>query len=127
MAGRTGGVTVTISGMNRLAGRLEELPAELIDACKAAIRASAEAVREDTRAAVRVNTGRLRDTVAIEYEDEGLTARVGWHDPQSYYAAFHEHGTRRMPAKPALGPALEAERPKLRDRVSGEVRRAVEG
>lgn len=130
MARSRGRVRVRISGMSRLRSRLEDLPEELIDACKTAIKESAEAVRAETARTVPVDaSGRdnhhLKDHVAVRYEDDGLTAEVGWFDPASYYAAFLEHGTRRAPARPSLHPALEAEKARLRGRISDEVRRAI--
>src|SRR5688572_4598445 len=125
MARSTGGIRVQVEGMDRLRGRLEDLEPDLIAACKRAIEASAEAVRDDTEAAVRVDEGHLRQTVRIRYVDGGLTARVGWSDPTSYYAAFHEFGTTRFPAQPALHPALEGERARFTARIRDEVRAAI--
>lgn len=122
-----GSVTVDIQGMPQLRRRLQDLPDELIDACKRAIRAGAEQVKKETEEAVPVDTGRLRRTVRIRYSEGGLTADVGWWDQESYYATFVEHGTRSMPAQPSLHPALEAERPRLPRRVREEVRKAVGG
>lgn len=115
-------VTVRISGRDRLRQRLEELPDELRQALAKGVRESAEAVRDDTRQGVRVGEGALRDNVGIEYEEDGLVAMVGWHDPEYYYAVFQERGTRRFPAQPALGPALERERGQYRARLTAEVR-----
>ncbi len=53
---------------------------------------------------------------------------MGWSDPDTaVYAAVHEHGTRAIPAKPALGPALEIERTRIVGRITEEVRRATRG
>lgn len=115
--------TVRVTGLERLRGRVEDLPDDIRRALQRAIQESAEAVREDTRRNVRVNTGRLRDGVGIRYDEDGLVADVGWHAGEYYYARFHEHGTRRFPAQPALGPAIEAERRRLPRRITDEVRR----
>ncbi|WP_030744452.1 HK97-gp10 family putative phage morphogenesis protein [Streptomyces sp. NRRL F-5135] len=114
---------VTIEGIDRLRDRLAELEPTILAAAKRAVRDSATAVREDTRRGVRVDTGNLRDKVAVHIEDDGLRAEVGWRDRHDWYAALHEHGTRRIPAQPALGPAIEAERTKLADRIRTEIRR----
>ena len=74
---------------------------------------------------VDVDSGNLRDSTDIKYEDDGLRAEVGWRDRDDLYASLHEHGTRRIPAKPVLGPALEAERAKLPDRIRAEVRKVL--
>ncbi|MFM9563248.1 MULTISPECIES: HK97-gp10 family putative phage morphogenesis protein [Streptomyces] len=125
MARRRGRVTVTVTGRARLRGRLEDLPDDIREGLKKGVKESAEAVRDDTKRGVRVGEGGLRDNVGIEYEDDGLAATVGWHDDEFYYAAFHERGTRRFPAQPALTPALERERGQYRARLTAEVRAAL--
>ncbi|MFD0344009.1 HK97-gp10 family putative phage morphogenesis protein [Streptomyces sp. NPDC127117] len=117
--------TVRIEGMDRLRRRLDELAPVIIEAAKKAIAESAEAVQADARRDVRVDTGNLRNKVAIHYENDGLKAEVGWKDRHDWYAALHEHGTRRIPANPSLGPAIEAERSKLADRIRTEVRKVL--
>jgi HK97 gp10 family phage protein len=122
---RRGRATVTITGLERLRGRLEDLPDDIKQALVKAVKESAEAVRDDTKRGVRVGEGTLRDNVGIDYQEDGLVATVGWHDDEHYYATFHEHGTRKFPAQPALGPALERERRNYRARLTEEVRRAL--
>ncbi|MGW3627285.1 HK97-gp10 family putative phage morphogenesis protein [Streptomyces sp. NPDC000880] len=117
------GNRVTIEGIDQLRDRLEELAPTILAAAKRAVRDSAVAIREDTRRSVRVDTGNLRDKVAFYPEDDGLRAEVGWRDRSDWYASLHEHGTRRIPAKPALGPATETERGKFPDRVRTEIQR----
>ncbi|MFE2936665.1 HK97-gp10 family putative phage morphogenesis protein [Streptomyces sp. NPDC059278] len=117
--------TVRIEGMDRLRRRLDELAPVIIAAAKKAVAESAEEVQADARRGVRVDTGNLRNKVAIHYENEGLKAEVGWKDRHDWYAALHEHGTRRIPARPALGPAIEAERSKFADRIRAEVRKVL--
>ncbi|WP_282703250.1 HK97-gp10 family putative phage morphogenesis protein [Streptomyces sp. CC219B] len=116
--------------MARLRERLEDLPDEITDALKKGVRESAEAVRDDVKAHVRVDrSGRdnhhLKDTVDIRYRDNDLVAEVGWFEQEDYYAVFQERGTRRTPANPTLIPALERERGKYRARLSEEVRRVL--
>ncbi|MFD9445511.1 HK97-gp10 family putative phage morphogenesis protein [Streptomyces sp. NPDC060006] len=117
--------TVRITGIDRLRARLEDLPEEIKEALKKGVKESSEAVRDDTRDGVRVGEGTLRDNVGIDYQEDGLVSTVGWHDDEHYYAAFHERGTRRFPAQPALGPALERERGRYAARLSAEVRKAL--
>lgn len=123
--GRGGAVTVRIDGIARLRQRLDDVGPQILEALARAVKESAEAVRDETRRSVPVASGHLRDTVRIVYEDGGLAAKIGWHDPTSYYARFIEHGTRRTPAQPSLGPALEAERGRYVRRLSDEVRAAL--
>lgn len=115
-----------ISGGAGLRARLMALAPEITAAARKAVKESAEAVRDEARQGVRVDTGNLRDTVDITYAEGGLSAEVGWRNRKDWYASLHEHGTRRIPAKPTLGPATEAERTKLPDRIADEVRKALQ-
>lgn len=121
---------VTITGLARLRGRLEDLPEEIKEALVKAVRESAEAVRDDTARTVPVDeSGRddhhLKDTVDIRYEEDDLVADVGWFNQEDFYAFFVERGTRRQPAQPSLHPALERERGQYTARLTAEVRRAL--
>lgn len=120
-----GGATVRIVGLEQLRNRLAELEPELVEASKRAVEASAEAVRDETRQNVRVKTGNLRDKVGIHYSSDHLKAAVGWKDRADWYAAAQEFGTKSIPAQPALGPAMEAERARFEARLRAEVERIL--
>lgn len=119
------GATVRIVGIRQLRERLEELAPQLVEASKRTVEASGEAIRDETRRNVRVATGNLRDKVAITYSSNHLKASVGWKDRADWYAAVHEFGTQSIPAQPALGPALEAERARFEARLRAEVERIL--
>ncbi|MFM9634382.1 HK97-gp10 family putative phage morphogenesis protein [Streptomyces galilaeus] len=116
---------VTITGLARLRGRLEDLPDEIKAALVDGVKASAEAVRDDVERTVPADTGNLRESVGIRYREGGLVAEVGWFDPKDFYAVFLEYGTRSQPAQPSLHPALERERGRYAARLSAEVRKAL--
>ena len=117
--------TVTIEGLERLRDRLEELGEQIRAAAEKAIRDAADAVRDDAREQVRVDTGKMRNGLKAYVRKSDLTAEVGWRDPKLYYAKFQEFGTTRISANPALTAAAEAERRRLPGRVSEDVRRAI--
>jgi HK97 gp10 family phage protein len=124
---RRGRAHVTITGLARLRGRLEDLPDEIKQALAKGVKESAEAVRDDVKRNVPVDTsGRdshhLKDTVDIRYEEDDLVANVGWFNQADFYAFFVERGTRRQAAQPSLHPALERERRNYRARLTEEVR-----
>jgi HK97 gp10 family phage protein len=119
-------VHVNIEGIDSLRERLTELAPKLIQASRAAVQASAEVVRDDTKAGVRVRTGNLRDKVDIHYARGGLSAKVGWKNRSEWYSTLHELGTRRIPAQPALGPALEQERARFNARLRIEIQRILQ-
>lgn len=120
-----GRATVRIVGLAQLRERLADLEPELIEASKRAVEASAEAVRDETRQNVRVDTGNLRDKVAIRYSSDHLKASVGWKDRADWYAITQELGTKSIPAHPALGPAAESERTRFEARLRAEVERIL--
>lgn len=122
---RRGRAHVTVTGIARLRGRLEDLPGEIRAALAEGVKASAEAVRDDVERTVARDSGNLAEKVGIRYREEGLVADVGWFDPEDHYAVFVEYGTRSQPAQPSLHPALEAERPRYRGRLSDEVRQVL--
>lgn len=123
--GGGGGGSVRVTGLERLQGQIDELPEHVRVGLTRAVRESAEAIQGDTQANVRVDEGSLRAGVEIQYSQEGLIADVGWFDRRLFYAVFHEFGTRRFSAQPALGPALDRERRNHRARLTAEVRRAL--
>ncbi|MFC8176528.1 HK97-gp10 family putative phage morphogenesis protein [Streptomyces sp. NPDC057325] len=128
MARRRGGrspARVRLQGLERMRRDLDGLAAVVMEGSLAAVEASAEAVQAGTRARVRVRTGNLRDHVGIYYARGGLSAKVGWKDRADWYATQHELGTRRIPAQPALGPAIEEERTKFEDRLRAEITRRL--
>lgn len=68
-----------------------------------------ERIAEEARRRVRVKTGETRDS--IEVTDEGV--EVGGAAP------FLEYGTRKMPAYPFLGPAVEASKLEIEGAFAG--------
>jgi HK97 gp10 family phage protein len=124
-SGARGGITIRIEGLDHLADRLKDMPEQVTAALRRAVKESAEDIKRETLLNVRKDTGNLQRKLAIRYEQEGLRAEVGWFDRDDYYAHFHEFGTKSIPARPALGPAVEAERGKIRDRLTDELRREL--
>jgi HK97 gp10 family phage protein len=119
------GLTVEIEGLDRLAERLDELPDQIREALLRAVRESAEDVQRETLLNVPRRTGLLQRRLTIRYKNKGLRAEVGWFAADAYYAWFHEFGTKSIPARPALGPAIEAERHRIRDRIAAEIRQEL--
>jgi HK97 gp10 family phage protein len=121
---------VRVTGIPRLKKRLEGLPGQIKDSLVEAVKESAEAVRDDVKRNVPVDTRggdshHLKDAVDIRFREGGLVADVGWFGPENSYATYVEFGTRRRPAQPSLYPALERERGRFAARLTDEVRRAL--
>lgn len=119
------GITVDLSGLDGLADKLAGLPDEILAAAREAVRESAEDVQRETLLNVRKDTGQLQRDLKIRYRKSGLLAQIGWFDRRSFYAWFHEFGTSSIPARPALGPAIEAERQHIGKRVADAIRRVL--
>ncbi|MGW2260274.1 HK97-gp10 family putative phage morphogenesis protein [Streptomyces sp. NPDC001780] len=125
-AARSSGITVTIHGLPELRQRLEQLPAEVRAACFRALRESAGAVIDGAKGRVKVDSGNLHGSVKARFENSRLRAEIGWWDRDDRYAIWQEFGTRRMPANPSLGPALEEEKQHLPERLAREIRRELQ-
>lgn len=115
----------TIQGMGALEKRMDQLSDEIRDAAHEAIVEGAEQIRDDTSANVRHDSGDLSEGVEARYEDDGLTAQVGWFDDDLYYAEFAEGGTSRFPPQPSLEPAHEAEMERLPKRIEDKLQQAI--
>lgn len=98
---------------------------EIKAAARRALEESAEAIRSQAARNVRVDSGNLKESVKARFENNRLRAEIGWWDADDLYAALHEHGTRRIPANPVLGPALEQERGRIAARIKEQVRRST--
>lgn len=119
------GLTVSITGLDHLAERLEDLPDQIRTALLRAVKESAEDVQRETLLNVRKDSGDLQRHLKIRYEKKGLRAKVGWFNDADYYARFNEFGTVSIRARPALRPAIEAERGRIRERISDEIRKEL--
>ena len=120
-----GGIRVEVRGLAALRERLDELAPQIRLAAFKALKESAEAVRADAAQNVRTDTRNLQQSVKARYENNRLRAEIGWWDQDDKYATFLEHGTRRIPARPVLSTALEAERAKIAARIQDAVRKAL--
>lgn len=93
----------------RVVAALTQLPE-----VKRQVRAVANEIREDARAAAPVRTGRLRRSLKVENTFNPATRRVsyrvGWDKSVAYWGPMVELGTRRTRARPHLEPAAKRRR-----------------
>ncbi|MEU1219225.1 HK97-gp10 family putative phage morphogenesis protein [Streptomyces microflavus] len=122
---RSSGITVSIEGLDALRDQLADLTPTIRAAGFKALQDSAEAIRSDASGGVRVDSGNLQRSAKARFHNSRLRAEIGWWDTDDRYVIFHEFGTRKIPARPVLGPAIEAERTKIAARIQAEVRRAL--
>lgn len=79
-----------------------DLPGEVNDALEQGV----EAIAEDAKERVPVETGALRDAIHIEEIPGGWAVVAG--DDDAFYGHIIEHGGVNVPARPFLIPAKEA-------------------
>lgn len=101
MAGKITTVSVTFN-------RFPEIAAALPEKTKVVVAKTARDIEGYAKSVVHVDTGNLKNSIDVEFENDGLTAIVA---PHTEYAAFVEFGTRRMSAYPYMTPAAERNRP----------------
>ncbi|WP_422929193.1 HK97-gp10 family putative phage morphogenesis protein [Singulisphaera sp. PoT] len=77
----------------------------LIEAIGEKMRRAGEAAAQEARSLAPARTGTLQSSIGYSYDESSRTLRVSVEAP---YAAYVELGTRNMPARPFLRPALEA-------------------
>ena len=91
---------------------------EVEDKVEAVLKIAAFAVERKGKEKSPVDTGANRDSIFVAEVDDigGAPAyRIG---PTTEYGPFLEFGTSKMPARPYMIPALEAESPRLREAIA---------
>lgn len=117
---------VKVTGRAGVQDALDRVVATVDAESREVVRESAQAIIDGTRQRVAYDKGNLYRDVDADYAADGLSADVGWSDPDDYYVDFVEHGTSSQPAQPALGPAAEEEKRELPRRVARRVGRRLE-
>jgi HK97 gp10 family phage protein len=97
--------TVDVSGVRELQRDLRRLGEAAKEAKAEAARKWAEAVADDARADIPVDSGLAKSSLAAVSDED--SAAVGVWNPDAYYASMVEHGTESMAAQPYLVPAFE--------------------
>jgi HK97 gp10 family phage protein len=90
--------------------------AQLQAAIEAAMEETAEAMAATAQSRAPVRTGFLRDSIHAEAETTASGSQVTL-SADADYALFVEMGTSRAHAQPYLRPAIDAEGPRLPDRI----------
>lgn len=103
-----------IQGMEQLRRALLNVDAEGARIVRREVMRSTLNVQAAAKERAPVDTGRLRNSIATEFERDGLTGIVG---TNVEYAPYQEFGTSVMPAHPFLFPAAEEEYPRFLERL----------
>ena len=131
-------IGVEIVGGQRLVAHLAEAIRNIDPKTREALREVARKVVQDAKALCPVDTGSLQRSIrAEEYPPEVNIYRIfvvaGGKiiNPKTRkkvdYAAYVEYGTSRAPAQPFLRPALEQNRPLLREVLMNSLKEAFKG
>ena len=104
-----------------LKSRLPQIALQVEILVEEAIEEGAEHVAAAARQRVRVASGKLRDAIHTDDQDEGVYVVAG--DTDAWYGHLVEHGTAHTSPHPFLVPSLEENR----DTVTGMVRASLRG
>lgn len=115
-------MTVRVDGLGDLNGKLRRIEAAVGRAAKREVKRTALNVQRKAREAAPMDTGRLRNSIAVEDLEGRLDAAIG---TNVEYGPFIEFGTRHQHAQPYLFPAMESERVPFRDRFNEAVIQAL--
>jgi len=116
-AGSGIGGTIQIRGGEKLAAALEALgPAMEKKILRSAMREAAKPILDDAKRRAPVLTGQLRKSLkirSIKRNRQGqvgvvISTEKGFFKGETFYGAFHEFGTKKMPARPFIRPAFES-------------------
>lgn len=110
-----------LRGMDGLSERL--VPDGLLAAARDAMASELFAVAQDARALCPVQTGTLRDSIAVRVQESGAAGEVVACAP---YAVCVELGTAGRAAHPFLYPAFAARRTDMTERIARAVIRRAE-
>lgn len=110
--------TMTIGGLEALQEAIKETPKIVKKHVAGAIRESTFAVADRMRRLAPHRTGELLSAItATVSTGSGLSGSVGFDNPWVFYWRFLEYGTVRMPPRPFIRPAAEAEAPRYIQRI----------
>lgn len=122
---QSGAPGTTSRGSTRFEWRGATVVNALEQAMQDAMDATAQAAADAARERCPVDTGLLPDSIYAQVDARGGSARrtltVGADAP---YAQWVELGTSRAPAQPFLRPAVDAEAPRLTERLRAAMGRA---
>lgn len=126
--GRNSSVTVSINGQEALLRQMEHVTSRMYQAVLAAVEAASKDVVDATKRRVHVDTGNLKTSVKYTIRaGPKIKSEIGWKDRDDQYALWQEFGTQAMPARPALGPAFEAEKRKISRRIGEAINGVING
>lgn len=96
--------TLQINGLDELKDAFAQASDDLAEQVQQAIADVAQKIVDTAKQNCPVKTGRLRDSIAAEISDDGMSATITADVPYAAYVEYGPHG------KPFLNPAFEQEK-----------------
>jgi HK97 gp10 family phage protein len=124
-------VEVSMTGMEELMQRLEEMGNKAGKIQNEALKRAAETVLDSAKEKVPVDTGKLKDTLDMstvktkngeKYIEVGITKGD---NSEIFYGKFIEWGTSQRPATPYLQPAYEENQNKIKEIIKQELKEGL--
>jgi HK97 gp10 family phage protein len=115
-----------VTGLKQVIRELDKVGEGAVNAAKEGVQVSAQYVQKSAKRTVRKDTGAAAANIEVRYENDGLTAKVGWFDPRFYYMLWHELGTTHFKAQPGLTRAGRRGQKRFLKEVSALVEKEVE-
>jgi len=98
-----------------------------------ALRAGAKVIHTAAKANVPVDTGALKQSLKVKAmrkrrHSYGVMVATsdGWFKGDEFYGAFLEFGTSKMPAKPFVRPAFDAEKDNAEKIIKNQLQQGIE-
>lgn len=99
-------MAIHVKGAKELEALLKKLPGKVAKrVVNNGLRAGARLIRDEAKAKVPVNTGKLRDSITVATVKGKV--KVGFKPPESRRAHLTEFGTEFQPAQPFMRPAID--------------------
>jgi HK97 gp10 family phage protein len=113
---------IVIKGLDETIAHFDGMNNKIIKAVTEAVQQSAERVRDDAKARAPIATGKLFRDIRIKKSQDGLAAEITYTGKKrAFYGKFVEFGTKKMPARPFLGPAWQKEEPAFLEKVTAAI------
>lgn len=113
-------------GLDQVLKELEKVGEDAVNAAKEGLAASAQYVQASAKKTVHKDTGAAAANIEVRYENDDLTAKVGWFDPRFYYMIWQELGTSSIKAWPALTRAGRRGQKRFLKEVSDRVQKEID-
>ena len=115
-------IKLKITNLPEFQRNLQELGKRLENAARDVVEEAGAAILENAKARAPTKTGKLKESIVLETEEDGLSVTIKATAP---YAKAVEFGTLRQPAQPFMFPALEEERANIGKTFLAKTKQAI--